>query len=108
MLADPHQQAAVDNERAAHELGEPIAHPYARRGVIELYWGAAFHWLAFGCQQKHGKHKENHSGLVSYLRQLGEAAMAVPWETLERVRNAGWYGYGIDTPHGLQPGGFSG
>jgi hypothetical protein len=94
MLADAHRQAAEDDEKALADLGDPAVKPYIGRAVIELCWGAAFHWIAYACQQKHGKHKEHHSGLVAYLRQLGEPDAADRWETLERARNTGWYGHG--------------
>jgi hypothetical protein len=65
MLADMHRQAALDNEQAATLLGDPAARPFVRRAVIELYWGASFHWIAYGCQRKHGKQGESHeAGLV--------------------------------------------
>jgi len=67
MLADAHRQAAEDIERAITGLGDPHAKPYLGRSIIEMYWGASFHWIAYGCQQKHGKHKENHTKLVSYV-----------------------------------------
>src|SRR5690348_3997367 len=40
------------------DMGDPATKPYLARAVIELYWAAAFHWIAYGCQRKHGKHKE--------------------------------------------------
>ena len=55
--------------------------------------GAAFHWIAYACQQKHGKHKDKHQGLVSYLRDdIAEPVIADRWRALEDLRNAGWYG----------------
>lgn len=93
MLADAHRAAAEDIERTITDLGPIGTKPYIGRSVIELYYGAAFHWLAYGCARKHAKHKENHSGLVSYLRSLGEAAAATHWENLESIRNGGWYGH---------------
>lgn len=92
MLADAHQKAALDIERVVADLGDPTTKPYIGRGVIELYWGAAFHWIAYGCQQKHSKHKENHTHLVSYLRDLGEPTVANLWDALDKRRVGGWYG----------------
>lgn len=76
MLAEAHQQAALDIEHLIADAGDPVSKPYIRRGVIEMYWGSAFHWLAYGAQQKHGKHKGNHTHLVSYPRDIGEPEMA--------------------------------
>jgi hypothetical protein len=93
MLTDAHRQAALDDEQTIADRGDPAAKPYIARGVIELYWVAAFQWIAYGCQLKHGKHKENHTKLVSYLRDIGEPTMASRWESLEKVRNGGFYGH---------------
>lgn len=76
MLGDAHRQAAMDIEQTIALLGDPAANPYIGRGLIELYWGAAFHWAAYGCQRKHAKHKENHTKLGRFLRDLGEMAAA--------------------------------
>ncbi len=92
MLEDAHRQAALDMERSIADLGDPAAKPWNARVIIELYWGAAFHWIAYGCQVKHGKHKENHTKLGKYLRDLGEPAIAQVWDGLEGGRRGGWYG----------------
>ena len=96
MLVDMHRQAALDNEQAATLLGDPAARSFVRRAIIELYWGASFHWIAYGCQRKHGKHKENHTKLVSYLRDQGEDTIATVWNTLDSKRVGGWYGTHVE------------
>ena len=93
MLADAHRQAALDIEQSLAKLGDPAVEPFVGRLLIEAYWGAAFHWVAYGCQQKHGKHKENHTQLSRYLRDLGEPVMAKRWEGLDSRRQGGWYGH---------------
>src|SRR5689334_12753666 len=90
VLSDAHRQAALDIERAG-DLGDPTARPYLSRSLIEVYWGAAFQWIAYGwiaygCQRKHSKHKENHTKLVSYLRGLGETTASDLWDALEKRR----------------------
>ncbi len=90
MLADAHRQAALDDEQALADLGDPAAKPYIRPTVIEGHWGAAFHWIAYGCQTKHGKHKERERGLVAFLGSLGESSLAERWRALEEIRNAAW------------------
>jgi hypothetical protein len=92
MLGDAHRQAATDIEQAVTRIGDPAANPAFIRALIELYWGAAFHWIAYGCQQKHGKHKENHTHLAKYLRDLGESSVGKQWEALDQRRAGGWYG----------------
>jgi hypothetical protein len=90
MLEEAHRQAAEDIERSIADLGDPLAKPSNNRSAIECYWGAAFHCITFGCQRKHRRHKENHSKLESYLRDLNEPAIATNWRTLEdRVRAVG-------------------
>jgi hypothetical protein len=93
MLADAHRQAAEDIEKTIVSLQTA---PYAARVVIESAWGAAFHWIAFGCQTKHQRHQESHSRLGTFLRSQGEAAVADWWEDLDRLRQGGWYGGGIE------------
>lgn len=93
MLADAHREAALDYEDTIARMANLADWPRANRSLIGDYWGAAFHWIAYACQQKHGRHKENHSGLVSYLRNLGEHEAASHWENLENVRNGGVYGH---------------
>ena len=49
MLADAHRKAAEDIESTILPLQ---GQPRATRVVIEGAWGAAFQWLAFGCETK--------------------------------------------------------
>lgn len=93
MLAEKHRQAAEDIEKTISSLQTAS---YAARVVIEGAWGAAFHWIAFGCETKHQKHRESHSRLGTFLRSQGEGAVAESWEDLERVRQGGWYGGNIE------------
>ena len=89
MLAQSHRQAAEDIEQTILQLqGSEVA----ARMVIEGAWGAAFHWIAFGCETKHQSHQESHARLGSFLRRQQEAAVAEWWEGMDRVRQGGWYG----------------
>jgi hypothetical protein len=90
MLADKHRAPALANEQTIADLGDWVAKPYVRPTVIEDYWGAAFHWIAYACQTKHSKHKDKHQGLAPFLRNdLHEPTVADRWQALEDVRNAG-------------------
>jgi hypothetical protein len=89
MLAEGHRRAAEDIENTTLSLQ---AIPSAARMVIEGAWGAAFHWIAFGCAMKYQKHRDSHIRLGTYLRSQGELAVAEWWEDMERVRQGGWYG----------------
>jgi len=89
MLAEAHRQAAEDIEKTILPLQ---AVSYAARVVIEGAWGAAFHWIAFGCEIKHKSHQESHARLGTFLRLQGELPVAEWWEDLDRIRQGGWYG----------------
>jgi hypothetical protein len=93
VLADAHRSAAEDIEATITPL---IGVSHAARMVIEGAWGAAFHWIAFGCQMKHGTHQESHARLGTFLRARGESATADRWERLDQLRQGGWYGTRTD------------
>lgn len=86
MRADGHRTAAEDIERSLALLGDPAALPFIRRLLIEAYFGSAFHWIAYGMQNAHGKHKENHSKLPTYLDSFGEHQMSQSWQQLESIK----------------------
>lgn len=52
MLAENHRKAAESIEKGIVKL-EPDSDPVMGRLAIEAAWGAAFHWVAFGCETKH-------------------------------------------------------
>jgi len=87
MLAEGHRKAAEGIEKSISKL-LPDLDSGAVRVIIESAWGAAFHWIAFGCETKHQQHKNDHARLGRFLRDL-EAAL---WDTLDRDRQGGWYG----------------
>ncbi|HLZ62015.1 MAG TPA: hypothetical protein VKR06_34150 [Ktedonosporobacter sp.] len=89
MLADGHRKAAEDIESTGLSLQ---SQPRAARVVIESAWGAGFHWVAFGCETKHKKHKNDHARLGRFLRDCGEKAIADAWESLDKARQGSWYG----------------
>ena len=94
MLAESHRQAAEDIEQTILELQGTLS---AARMVIEGAWGAAFHWIAFGCETKHQSHQESHARLGTFLRRQEELAVAEWWEDIDRVRQGGWYGRSTDS-----------
>jgi hypothetical protein len=51
---------------------------------LEGAWGAAFHWIALGCETKHQSHQESHARLGTFLRRQREEPVAEWWENLER------------------------
>ncbi len=93
MLVETHRRAAEDIEKTILPLQ---ATSYAARVIIEGAWGAAFHWIAFGCETKHQSHQESHARLGTFLDRQGEEAVAEWWEDIDRVRQGGRYGRGTD------------
>src|SRR5579884_115389 len=94
MHAPAHRQAAEDIEADVVALQ---TQPHESRLAIEGCWGAAFHWIAYGCETKHGQHRESHIRLGAFLRNdVGEPAIADWWDELERLRQGGWYGGQFD------------
>jgi hypothetical protein len=93
MLADDHRTAAEDIETSITSLSSV---PRSGRIIIEGAWGAAFHWIAYGCATKHNRHQESHARLGSFLRSLGESQTADTWERLDSLRQGGWYGTKTD------------
>lgn len=94
MQAPAHRQAAEDIEA---DIAMLQPQPRASRLTIEGCWGAAFHWIAYGCETKDGQHRETHIRLGAHLRNtLGEPTVANWWEELERLRQGGWYGGHFD------------
>jgi hypothetical protein len=91
MRIDGHEQHAHQLEHAITVLGDPAADPDVGISLIENYWAASFHWIAVGCQKKHGRHKENHTQLAKYL---GELAIGAHWDNLEGARQGAMYAYG--------------
>ncbi len=91
MLAGNHRKAAEGIEKSIVIL-QPSLDSGVARVIIESAWGAAFHWVAFGCETKYQQHQNNHTRLGRFLRDLGEKTIAERWETLDRARQGGWYG----------------
>lgn len=97
-----HRDAALELEHSIADLGDLSAlasRPYNGRALIELYWGAAFEWIAYGCQRLHSKHKEKHEGLARFLRDMAETNVADWWTTLESLRQGGFYGHHTDASY---------
>jgi predicted nucleotidyltransferase len=77
MRADAHEQRAQQLEHAISKLGDPATDPNLNPGIIELYWGSAFHWIAFGCQAKYGKHAAAVTDILQSLAVAHPEAQAV-------------------------------
>jgi hypothetical protein len=40
----------------------PVLLHVASVAIIENAWGAAYHWISYGCIQKHQQHRDKHQG----------------------------------------------
>ena len=60
--------------------------------IVELVFGCAFHYLAYGCDRKFQQHVDTHARLPSLLRTEGETDIANPFELIDRLRHGRWYG----------------
>jgi hypothetical protein len=82
-------QAAADELRRALARLDPVEHI---RAYTELSFGLAFHLLSVGAQHRFGVHREQHDGMVRWLRERGAEAPANLLDELERIRTGHWYG----------------
>ncbi len=98
MLAENHRKAAEDIE---HDITILQSASHQARLMIEGAWGAAFHWIAFGCETKHQQHQNNHTRLGRFLRNQGEGTVAGWWDDLDKLRQGNWYG-GAPDPADVQ------
>ncbi len=84
--------------RRAQELYEDLMvlreHDDEKRvaSIVELGWGCALHYLAYGCARKFQKHIDTHAGLSKLLVTMGADEMATAFRELDMVRQGGWYG----------------
>ena len=86
MKADAHRRPTSSLERAI-ALARPD--PTTSVAIIENAWGAAYHWISYGCVQKYQQHRDKHQGLTAYLVGLGEQHLAQWWRYFEDLRQAG-------------------
>jgi hypothetical protein len=66
MKADAHRLHAESLERAI-ALARPD--PTTSVTIIENAWGAAYHWISYGCVQKYQQHQDLAPGLNRLSRR---------------------------------------
>lgn len=89
MKADAHRQHAESLEQGINLMQSNLSTSVA---IIESAWGGAYHWISYGCIQKHQQHRDKHQGLAAYLVKLGEQEVAEWWRNFEDLRQGGFYG----------------
>jgi len=60
--------------------------------VVELAYGCAIHYLAYGCERRYGTHSDIHASLPRLLRRMNENEIADIFERLDTIRHGRWYG----------------
>ena len=89
MKADGHLKKASEIKGSIAELkGDPV-HLVA---VVELCYGMAQQYIAYGLERKYGEHRDTHAGLPALLREKGRGDVAMQFERLDTLRHGRWYG----------------
>lgn len=60
--------------------------------IVELTYGCALHYIAFGSEMKFGSHQDIHTGLIRFLRERDENEIADLFSKLVTIRHGRWYG----------------
>ena len=91
MNKEGHRKKAEEIERSIKELlpDEEGNHVVA---IVELTYGIIQHLIAYGMENKYGRHRNSHVGLCKELRELGEERITNIFETLDTFRIGRWYG----------------
>lgn len=91
MNADGHKAKASEIKSSLEELlpDEEGKHVVA---IVELSYGILQHLIAYGMEQKYGRHLNSHVGLCKELRNLGEDPIAQIFESIDTLRAGRWYG----------------
>ena len=55
--------------------------------IVELAYGCAFHYLAYGCDRRAGTHVDIHAGLPRLLSSTGDDAIADLFRELDVIRH---------------------
>jgi hypothetical protein len=88
MKADAQHRPASSLERAI-ALARPD--PTTSVALLENAWGAAYHWISYGCIQKYQQRRDKHQALTVHLVGLGEQHLAQWSRNFEDLRQAGFY-----------------
>ena len=97
MRADAHSSAPFKPEHGSTSLGDPAKISTSLPAVVENYWGAAFHWIAFGCSRNMASIRRTTRNSPTICATLGEPIVADQWDRLEHA------GQGAMTPSNYTP-----
>lgn len=91
MNADGHLSKAESIYASISRLREDDGDENAP-SIIELTYGCAIHYLAYGCQHKFNTHLDVHKLLARFLSDRGAEPVAEAFRELDTIRQGYWYG----------------
>jgi hypothetical protein len=91
MRGEKHLQNARELEVSIRELAKLDPDKHIRL-IVEGAFGAAHHYIAYGCDLKHGVHSDKHEGVPAMLRRLGREEISKIFERLDTIRHGRFYG----------------
>jgi hypothetical protein len=91
MRGEKHLQNARELEASIQELAKLDPDEHIRL-IVEGAFGAAHHYIAYGCDSKHGVHSDKHEGVSAMLRRLGHERISETFERLDTIRHGRFYG----------------
>ncbi|MCK4758100.1 MAG: hypothetical protein KAS67_06600 [Thermoplasmata archaeon] len=89
MKADSHLKKAREIKASVAKLKDDPVHLVA---VVELCYGMAQQFIAYGLEDKYGEHRDTHTGLPALLRENDRGDIAMQFERLDTLRHGRWYG----------------
>lgn len=92
MNADGHLQKAQELEGTIEFL---MSDPQKERhvaSIVETFYGAAQHLIAYALQTRHGTHLDTHAGVARLLREQDHEEIADLFVELDELRMGRWYG----------------
>lgn len=90
MKGERHYEKAEEIMESIYQLAEDDGKHVV--SIVELCYGAAQHYIAYGCEKKYGRHFDTHAGMPRLLREMGEDDIAIAFEQIDTFRHGRWYG----------------
>jgi len=89
MNAEGHLKRAEEIRKSIEVLKDDENHVSS---IVELVYGCALHYIAYGCEKRFGVHQDLHNQLIRFLRERGEDEIALLFSELDTLRHGRWYG----------------